>query len=98
MKKLLALSLLAFGIYGGNCTLLAEDNSQQTASFSFAIKESLPLEATDPFAITNITFSPDGRYVTAFFNGDRSLRIFEADTGKKLATLDAEILFGPKNC
>jgi len=60
------------------------------------IKEKMVLEGSDTFSIMNPTFSNDNKYLAAFFNGQKTIRIYDTQTGKTLAELGPDILYKDK--
>ena len=60
------------------------------------IKQMNVLEGVDSFSIMNPTFSPDGKYLAAFFNGEKVIRIYDTKTGNLLSLLPSELLYDDK--
>lgn len=54
------------------------------------------LPGLDAFSIMNPTFSKDGKYLAAFFNGEKIVRIYDTTTGQVLSELKPEILYNDK--
>jgi WD40 repeat protein len=54
------------------------------------------LPGVDTFSIMNPTFSNDGKYLAAFFNGEKVVRIYDVKTGQELAKLGADLLYNDK--
>ncbi|MEW5818557.1 MAG: WD40 repeat domain-containing protein [Cyanobacteriota bacterium] len=60
------------------------------------IKQLKVLPGSDTFSIMNPTFSNDGKYLAAFFNGEKVVRIYDTNTGEVLATLASDLLYNDK--
>ncbi|MGD9581929.1 MAG: WD40 repeat domain-containing protein [Vampirovibrionia bacterium] len=60
------------------------------------IKEMKMLQGSDTFSIMNPTFSKDGKYLAAFFNGEKTIRIYDTSTGEVVAELTQNILYNDK--
>lgn len=60
------------------------------------ITEVKMLPGSDTFSIMNPTFSNDGKYLAAFFNGEKIVRIYDTATGEVLSELTPEILYNDK--
>jgi WD40 repeat protein len=60
------------------------------------ISENKVLEGTDSFSIMNPTFSEDGKYLAAFFNGDKIIRVYDTKTGEVLSVLPSDLLYDTK--
>ncbi len=52
------------------------------------------LEGEDQYSILRPSFSPDGRYVAANLNETKVVRIWDSQTGKAVADIKPELLFG----
>lgn len=60
------------------------------------IKEMKVLTGSDMYSIMNPTFSKDGKYLAAFFNGDKIIRIYDTQTGEVLSELPSNLLYNDK--
>lgn len=97
MKK--NLSFLCFSILLGLMISLSPVNAQAKKDLPPVppvITEAKMLPGTDTFSIMNPTFSKDGKYLAAFFNGEKKVRIYDTQTGQTLAELGMDILYGDK--
>lgn len=60
------------------------------------IKELKVLPGSDSISILNPTFSRNGKYLAAFFNNDRVIRIYDIQTGQILSELGNDVLYNGK--
>lgn len=52
------------------------------------------LEGEDQYSILRPCFSPDGRYIAANLNETKMVRVWDSQTGKTIADIKPELLFG----
>lgn len=60
------------------------------------ITELKVLPGVDSFSIMNPTFSNNGKYLAAFFNADKLIRIYDIQTGNVLSELTSDILYNDR--
>ncbi|MEW5822056.1 MAG: hypothetical protein AB1782_17815 [Cyanobacteriota bacterium] len=82
--------------------LFAQDNTKTApininATVLPQIKLKQKITESDSFLINNIKFSEQGKYFAAFFNGKKTIKIFNSETGVMVSELGPELLFKNKS-